>query len=114
MFYMDREFSNWLQKKYIEWMAAEGEIRTQKDFADFLKIDKVTLSRYINAKRKNPDLKTVKKFADKLGPEVYDILGLARPDPQLQKLTSKWHALNQTTKDHILQIAEQGKDYQVE
>ena len=46
-------------------------------------------------------------MADKLGPEVYDVLGLARPDAQLRELTGMWHTLDQATKDRILQIAKE-------
>ena len=106
---MKTNFSEWLQMKYIEWMAKEGVIRTQREFADYLDIDKVTLSRYINAKRKHPDPLTIDKLADKLGPETYDILGLARPDPMLQQLTSVWHRLSEEKKHSIMEIALNGR-----
>lgn len=102
---MSLNLSEWLQKKYIQWMAKHGEIRSQREFAEYLGIDKVSMSRYMNAKIRNPDMETIQKFAEKLGPEVYDVLGLARPDPQLQELTSMWHTLDQETKDRILAIA---------
>jgi len=92
----------------------KGEIKSQREFADFLDIDKVALSRYFNGIRRNPDPDTVIKFADKLGPEIYDILGLARPDPQLKELTSVWHKLDPAIKDKILRIAEDGEEYKTE
>jgi transcriptional regulator with XRE-family HTH domain len=97
--------SDWLTKQYIDWMDEQGEIKTQTEFAEWIGIDKVTLSRYIGGRRKNPDKETIKKIADKLGPEIYDTLGLARPDPQLQELTSIWHMLAEKTKEDILETA---------
>ena len=108
---METTLSEWLQRKYINWLSMKGEIKSQREFADFLDIDKVALSRYFNGIRRNPDPDTVIKFADKLGPEIYDILGLARPDPQLKELTSIWHTLDQDRKEKILRIAEEGKEY---
>ena len=98
-------FAKWLELQYIDWMQKKGEISSQRDFANYLGIDPMSLSNYLNAKRKSPDQETVEKLADKLGPEVYDVLGLARPDPQLQELTSMWHKLDQETKDEILEMA---------
>ncbi len=105
--YMDKKqaFAKWLEIKYIEWMRERGEVASQRAFADYLEIDPVSLSNYLNAKRRMPDEASIEKIADNLGPEIYDILGLARPDPQLQELTSIWHKLDQETKDKILQTA---------
>ena len=111
---MKSSLSEWLQKKYIDWMAEQGEIKTQHEFADFLGIDKVSLNRYFNGKIKTPDAETITKISEKLGPEIYDVLGLVRPDPQLQELTSIWHKLDQSVKEEILRVAEDGNKYHVD
>lgn len=107
----EKALSHWLEMKYIEWMGVEQGIKTQREFAEFLDIDPVRLNHYFNGRRKISDPGTIDKFAEKLGPEIYDVLGLARPDEQLQELTSKWHLLDQSTKDEILSIAEIGSEY---
>lgn len=99
------DFAKWLERKYIDWLREKGEIASQREFAEYIGIEPMNLSNYLNAKRRMPDPDSVMKIAEKLGPEVYDVLGLARPDPQLQKLTSMWHTLDQETKDRILAIA---------
>jgi transcriptional regulator with XRE-family HTH domain len=98
-------FAKWLERQYIEWMSDRGEVASQREFAEFIGIDPMNLSNYLNAKRRMPDQESIKKIAEKLGPEVYDVLGLARPDPQLQRLTSMWHKLDQETKNRILNLA---------
>ncbi len=97
--------SEWIRQKYIEWLTDEGVIRSQREFADYIGIEKVALSRYINKNIKNPDIETVDKIANKLGPEIYDVLGLARPDVQLKKLTSIWHTLSEEQIEQIFAIA---------
>ena len=101
------ELARWLELQYIEWMRRRGSVSTQREFAEYLGLDPVQLSHYLNARRKRPDQKAIEKMADKLGPEVYDVLGLARPDAQLRELTGMWHTLDQATKDRILQIAKE-------
>jgi transcriptional regulator with XRE-family HTH domain len=86
-------------------MKKEGRIKSQREFAEFLGIDSVKLNQYLNSRRKKPDTETVKAIASALGPEIYDVLGLARPDPQLQELTGIWHKLDQETKSKLLEIA---------
>ena len=110
----NKTLAKWLELKYIDWMKERGEIVSQREFADFLGIDPMNLSHYLNAKRKVPDQESIKKIAEKLGPEIYDVLGLARPDPQLQELTSIWHKLDQDVKNKILRIAEDGEEYKTD
>jgi len=98
-------FAKWLERQYIEWLQEKGEIASQKEFAEYIGIEPMNLSNYLNAKRKMPDPDSTLKIAEKLGPEAYDVLGLARPDLQLKELTSVWHKLDRETQDKLLKIA---------
>lgn len=51
---------------------------------------------------KSPSDESLRKIADKLGPEIYDLLGVARPDPRDKTLVEKFHRLNDVQKDHLL------------
>lgn len=97
--------SKWLEHQYIEWMRTKGKISSQREFAEYLDIDPMNLNNYLNAKRKMPDSNSIKKIAAKLGPEIYDVLGLARPDADLKQVTAVWHKLSEETKKRILEIA---------
>ena len=99
------EFANWLEGQFINWMQERGEVTTQREFAEFLGLDQVQLSHYMNERRKKPDKVSLEKIAARLGPEIYDVLGLARPDPQLKQLTSVWHLLTSDQIERILAIA---------
>ncbi|MGI6730456.1 MAG: helix-turn-helix domain-containing protein [Anaerovoracaceae bacterium] len=99
------EFASWLELQFINWMRERGEVTTQREFAEYLGLDQVQLSHYINERRKKPDKASLEKIAAKLGPEIYDVLGLARPDPQLKQLTAVWHLLSQDQIRRILAIA---------
>jgi transcriptional regulator with XRE-family HTH domain len=98
-------FAKWLELQYINWMKDRGEVISQGEFASYLELDPMNLSNYINSKRKMPDPDSIEKIAAKLGPEIYDVLGLARPDPQLKQLTAVWHLLSQDQIRRILAIA---------
>jgi transcriptional regulator with XRE-family HTH domain len=108
-----KELSKWLEIKYIDWMKKMGEVASQREFAEYLDLKPVSLSNYLNGKQM-PVGGTVEKLADKLGPEIYDVLGLVRPDKQLQELTSVWHKLDQEIKDQILRMAKKGQEYSLD
>ena len=81
-------FHDWLERKYIEW---KGE--TQRNFSQFavyLGVSQPTVSGWMNETRKQPNMpRIINSLAAKLGPEIYDILGIERPgdDPTLTEWT---------------------------
>lgn len=96
----------WLENKFIAWMSETGRHRTVSEFAAWLDIPRPLLSRYLNGQRQ-PSRENVDKIAARLGPEVYDLLGLQRPDPRIQRLVSAFDALDEEGKEELLQYAEQ-------
>ena len=53
-----------------------------------------------------PQGEYLRKLADKLGLEVYDVLGLERPDPLLYYLTKHWDEFPENVQNAILDQAE--------
>lgn len=100
-------FGEWLEKNFIEWERSTGRRRTIKEFAEWLGINRSLLSRYMSNKV-IPGEDAIPLIAAKLGPEIYDILGLASPDPLLRYVSSNWHKLPEETQ---LQIREQVETY---
>lgn len=78
---IEMEFSDWFTKKYVEWRGPSvGNDRTISDFADWIEISQPLASQYMKKGGKVPkSQKVIQKIAAKY-PEVYDVLGLERPD----------------------------------
>lgn len=67
---------DFLQRKYLEWINSCGEVRSQREYADYLGLKPMTFSQYLNGKRKKiDDPNIVNMLAEKLGDELYEVLG---------------------------------------
>lgn len=77
---------------------------TLDDFAKYLGVSQPTVSSWLNGKRR-PTGKNIDTIADLLGPEIYDLLGLQRPDPGLIYITRNWHHLSEDFKYQIQEEA---------
>ena len=86
-------FRQFLEMKFLEWQQRQGGRKTVEEFADHLNIGRTTLSMWLNKNDRVPQGDNIKKLADKLGLEVYDALGLNRPDPDLYAITQNWEHL---------------------
>jgi len=69
----------WLMKKYLQWQQKEGELKNINEFAEHLGVSQPTLSMWLGGSHL-PSKHSADLLAAKLGPEIYDLLGLARPD----------------------------------
>lgn len=97
------EVSKYFNKKYLEWQMESGELRTRAEYAEYLGVEPGTLGHWMNGARK-PDLESVEQLSKKLGPKIFDIAGYLRPDPQLRRVVSIWHKLDERGKSVILGI----------
>lgn len=95
------EFKDWLEQKYLEWMVQGGKRQTLTAFAKYLGLSQSLVNQYLNGKISTPSEDSVHKIAKQLGPEVYDVLGLVQPDPDLQALNALWHKLPPEVQDSI-------------
>ena len=91
----------WIWNNYVERIK-EGHI-SQAEFARKLGINEQLFNNYINGKRR-PEGENVEKLA-KLGTEIYDLLGLRRPDPLLDKLIEAYDAASPEEKEEIIRQA---------
>lgn len=73
-------FSEFITKKYIDWRGDEtGNKKSISRYArDVIGVTPQLFSEWMN-RGKKPDRKNILKLAEKLGPRVYDVLGLPRP-----------------------------------
>ena len=75
-----KRIDEWLNSKFVEWMRSHGRRKTMRAFAEWLGVKEGLVSQWMSG-RNNPVGDNVHKIARRLGPEIYDLLGLARPDP---------------------------------
>lgn len=95
----------WLERQFLKWQNERGERQTIDAFAQYIGVTRVALNRWMNGVR-TPSADYADQIADKLGPEIYDLLGLPRPDPRLQAIIRQWGALPETVKNDLVKRAE--------
>ncbi len=73
---------------------SQGEKKTIQEFANHLEVSQSILSHWMNGKRK-PNTENLRHLSGKLGFEVYDVLGLPRPDEDLAYITQHWDEVSE-------------------
>lgn len=97
-------FPEFLEKKYLEWQVNVGR-KTIIEFAAYIGVSQPILSMWMNGK-KRPGVDNIKLLAEIFGVEVYDSLGLPRPNPYLQRVNRVWEFLSEDDQKKIAEDAE--------
>jgi transcriptional regulator with XRE-family HTH domain len=84
---MEIEFKEWLMLEFKKYETKMGGRQNFVDFARFLKVKPPTLTRWLNGDS-IPTGDSVYQLATRLGPEVYDVLGLPIPNYSLIEFMS--------------------------
>jgi hypothetical protein len=83
----------WLEKKFRAWRAAQTSHRAGvTQFARHIGISRDDLNNYL-LKGARPESERLEKIGRTLGWEIYDLVGVPRPDPQLQAVTETFQRL---------------------
>ncbi len=69
----------WLLDHFRKWEAATGRKQTVSEFARWLGIKQPTVNRWMTGDS-TPAGENLRRLAHKLGPEIYDVLGVPRPE----------------------------------
>ena len=85
-------FPEYLVSKFLEWQHRQGKRQTIADFANYLGASQSIVSYWMNGSRK-PNQTNIQLLARTFGDEVYDALGLPRPDENLSYLQRVWDDL---------------------
>jgi transcriptional regulator with XRE-family HTH domain len=72
--------AKWLSDKFLEWLQKEGEVKTKKDFAEYLRVEQTLVIKWLKGSTL-PGNENVIKIGNRLGFEIYDLLGWERPEP---------------------------------
>jgi transcriptional regulator with XRE-family HTH domain len=102
-------FQNFLLDAYAHYVSRTRRRKTtDTQFSMWLGVSPVTYNAWVNGTRK-PDLASALKLSDKLGLEVFDVLGFPRvyavDDPLLRLIVEEWENLNEETKTAIHEAA---------
>jgi transcriptional regulator with XRE-family HTH domain len=87
-------FSDYLEAKLLEWQNQQGKHKTLKEFAEYLEVGRPLLSMWLNGTRV-PGPRYINRLAQKLGQDVYEILG-TKPAP---RFVNEVQATYETLKD---------------
>jgi hypothetical protein len=99
------DFANWLDNKFLDWQRRQGGSRTASEFAEWLGFGNTTVNQWLNGKRE-PERGNVYLLALKLGLEIYDVLGMPRPDEGLYQVDVHWHMLKDDEKAAVRKTVE--------
>lgn len=100
------DFRQYLELKFLEWQQKSGGRKTVKQFAEYIGVGQTTVSGWWNEGRK-PEGDNVMKLARLFGADVYDILGLPRPEENLTYIQNHWDQLSPRERKAIRDAAEQ-------
>jgi transcriptional regulator with XRE-family HTH domain len=92
------ELTDYLNQKFFEWQLAQsqkngGKRKTMGDFSKYIGIKQTTMSMWNSGQRPSTD--NLRKLANKLGIEIYDVLGLPRPDEDLAYISQHWDQISE-------------------
>lgn len=83
---------DWLNQKFVEWERSQGGRQSYYAFARFLGVSQSGLGSWMTG-GSVPGGDDLIALADKLGPEVYEVLGLPRPNADVQRVTVSFASL---------------------
>lgn len=101
-------FPEFLERKFVEWQEREGRRKTIADFATYLGVSQSVISMWMNGSRK-PNQPSIELLADNFGLEIYDVLGIPRPDSDLHYIKQNWDLLSPETRRALREQAEKYK-----
>ena len=93
----------WLLEEYRKWERKTGRRQSMTAFARFLGVKQPTLNRWMIGDNL-PDGNNIRKLAEKLGPEIYDIMGLTRPDDRLREIQNIYNETPAENKDELIRL----------
>ncbi len=83
---------DWLNQKFVEWEQSQGRKQSYYSFARYLEVSQSGLGQWMTGAGA-PSGDDLLNIANKLGAEIYDILGLPRPNTEVQRVTVSFASL---------------------
>jgi transcriptional regulator with XRE-family HTH domain len=85
-------FKDWINQKFIEWEKTQGRSQSYYAFARYLEVSQSGLSQWMTGSSA-PGGDDLLNLSSKLGAEIYDVLGLPRPNAEAQRVTVSFASL---------------------
>ena len=110
-------FTILLERVFLEYRIRQTRQRLSvslNSFANFLEFSPPIVNLWLNGSRiptQGNVERIIPKLVEILGLEVYDLLGLPRPDPDLLRLSQAWPHI---PKEYRQELADQGEKYAAE
>lgn len=76
---MNSKFPRWLEARFFIWQLRQTQRQSLRAYAKFLGFDHVVVVRWMHGTRR-PTPENALVLARRYGSEVFDVLGLERPD----------------------------------
>jgi transcriptional regulator with XRE-family HTH domain len=97
------KINDWLHQEFVKWESSYGRRKTVSEFAIYVGVSQSLMSHYLNGTR-TPAGDNIEKISAKLGNEIYDILGIPRPDPVLQAINNNWDNFTQEEREAMINV----------
>jgi hypothetical protein len=101
---VETPFSKYLKQQHVRLINEHGPNFNQLDMANWIGIEQPTFNNHYNGRRTpRPGDPIIEKYAEKLGLEVYDVLGLRRPlDPSLNEFIKVYDNVPPEMREQLL------------
>lgn len=100
-------FPEYLLERIQEFERDKGERTSLDKFAEYIGVSRPLVSHWLKGKY-SPSLENVRTLAELFGPEIYEVLQLPAPDPDLELLKSIWKHIPEEKRRSL---REQGESY---
>jgi transcriptional regulator with XRE-family HTH domain len=98
------EYKILLLKHFLDWQKREGELKSQREFADYVGIHKMVMSKLFSGQR-GPSQEVAEKLYLATGDPLFcELAGYDVPDTLLKLVRERWPHLSETTKNNIAEL----------
>lgn len=103
-------FKDWLAQKFNDWEKSQGRKQSYYAFARYLGVSQANLAQWMEGAAL-PAGDDLRALAELLGAEVYDLLQMDRPDPQLERLLGGFSTLPASLRERLSMAVWESSQY---
>jgi transcriptional regulator with XRE-family HTH domain len=92
---------DWLNKQFLVWQLGTGKNQSVRSFAKYLEVKETSLSGWMRGEVA-PTGTNLYRLGNKLGFEIYDLLGKERPGPEFDQLFEIYERADKEQRSEII------------